>query len=119
MAASFSSWSGGFSGKRVEKRIMAEGGMGRFTADGQFRGGKEIPLKPVVDEALAMGGCEAIKTVFVYKRSGSKVPMSAGRDLWWGDALKGHPHTSEPNVVNAAHPLFTLSPSGYTANPQC
>src|SRR6266581_210643 len=65
---------GGFSAKSVQERIIDAGAIAVITADGQFRGGKEIPLKPVVDEALAMGGCEAIKTVFVYKRSGSKVP---------------------------------------------
>src|SRR5213593_1796794 len=74
---------GGFSAKSVQERIIDAGAIAVITADGQFRGGKEIPLKPVVDEALAMGGCEGIKTVFVYKRSGSKVPMSTGRDLWW------------------------------------
>src|SRR5207237_2296555 len=67
---------GGFSAKSPQGRIIDAGAIAVITADGQFRGGKEIPLKPVVDEALAMGGCEAIKTVFVYKRSGSKVPMS-------------------------------------------
>src|SRR6266480_1104165 len=72
---------GGFSAKSLQERIVDAGAVAVITADGQMRGGKEIPLKPVVDEALAMGGCEAIKTVFVYKRSGSKVPMSPGRDL--------------------------------------
>src|SRR5471032_2386181 len=72
---------GGFSAKSVHERIVDAGVVAIITADGQFRGGKEIPLKPVVDEALGMGGCEAIKTVIVYKRSGSSVTMKAGRDL--------------------------------------
>src|ERR1700741_56165 len=80
---------GGFSAKSVQERIIDAGAIAVLTADGQFRGGKEIPLKPVVDEALAMGGCEAIKTVIVYKRSGSAVPMTAKRDQWWDDAVKG------------------------------
>src|SRR5213075_1181884 len=87
---------GGFSAKSVQERIIDAGAVAVITADGQFRGGKEIPLKPVVDEALAMGGCEAIKSVLVYKRSGSKVPMSAGRDTWWEDAVKGQADTCEP-----------------------
>src|SRR5438477_921545 len=91
---------GGFSAKSVQERIIDAGAIAVITADGQFRGGKEIPLKPVVDEALGMGGCEAIKTVFVYKRSGSKVPMSGGRDLWWDEAVKGQPDTCEPTFVN-------------------
>src|SRR4029078_5183232 len=71
---------GGFSAKSVHERIIDAGAVAVLTADGQFRAGKEIPLKPVVDEARAMGGCEAIKSVIVYKRTGSAVPMTAGRD---------------------------------------
>src|SRR5258708_1780339 len=96
---------GGFSAKSVQERIIDAGAVAVITADGQFRGGKEIALKPVVDEALAVGGCEAIKTVFVYKRSGSNVAMKAGRDLWWDDAVKGQPDTCEPTWGNAEHPL--------------
>jgi len=109
---------GGFSAKSVQERIVDAGAVAVITADGQFRGGKEIPLKPVVDEGLAMGGCEAIKTVIVYKRSGSAVPMAAGRDLWWEDAVKGQPGTCEPAWVNAEHPLFILYTSGSTGKPK-
>jgi acetyl-CoA synthetase len=109
---------GGFSAKSVQERIIDAGAIAVLTADGQFRGGKEIPLKPVVDEALAMGGCEAIKTVIVYKRSGSAVPMTAGRDHWWDDAVKGQADTCEPEWVNAEHPLFILYTSGSTGKPK-
>ncbi len=109
---------GGFSAKSVQERIIDAGAIAVITADGQFRGGKEIPLKPVVDEALAMGGCEAIRSVIVYKRSGSKVPMSAGRDLWWDDAVKGQADTCEAVSVNAEHPLFILYTSGSTGKPK-
>src|SRR6267154_1788314 len=109
---------GGFSAKSVQERIIDAGAIAVITADGQFRGGKEISLKPVVDEALAMGGCEAIKNVIVYKRSGSKVPMSPGRDLWWDDAIKGQPDTCEPTFVNAEHPHFILYTSGSTGKPK-
>ena len=64
---------GGFSAKSIQERIIDAGAVAVITADGQFRGGREIPLKPVVDEALAMGGCDGIKTVFVYKRTGTAV----------------------------------------------
>jgi acetyl-CoA synthetase len=109
---------GGFSAKSVHERIIDAGAVAVLTADGQFRGGKEIPLKPVVDEALALGGCEAVKTVIVYKRSGSKVPMTAGRDLSWDDAVKGQTDTCEPEWVNAEHPLFILYTSGSTGKPK-
>jgi acetyl-CoA synthetase len=109
---------GGFSAKSVQERIIDAGAIAVITADGQFRGGKEIPLKPVVDEALGMGGCEAIKNVIVYKRSGSKVPMSAGRDRWWDEVVKGQADTCEPVNVNAEHPLFILYTSGSTGKPK-
>jgi acetyl-CoA synthetase len=109
---------GGFSAKSVHERILDTGAIAVLTADGQFRGGKEIPLKPVVDEALALGGCETVKTVVVYKRSGSAVPMTAGRDLWWDDAVKGQADSCEPEWVNAEHPLFILYTSGSTGKPK-
>ncbi len=109
---------GGFSAKSVQERIVDAGAVAVVTADGQFRGGKEIALKPVVDEGLAMGGCDAIKTVIVYKRSGSAVAMTAGRDLWWDDAVKGQADSCAPTWVNAEHPLFILYTSGSTGKPK-
>jgi acetyl-CoA synthetase len=109
---------GGFSAKSVHERIIDAGAIAVITADGQFRGGREIPLKPVVDEALGMGGCDAVKNVFVYKRSGSPVGMQAGRDSWWDDAVKGMPDTCDPVNVNAEHPLFILYTSGSTGKPK-
>jgi acetyl-CoA synthetase len=118
IAATHSVVFGGFSAKSVQERIIDAGAVAVITADGQFRGGKEIPLKPVVDEAIGMGGCEAIKNVIVYKRSGSKVPMTAGRDTWWDEAVKGQADTCEPVFVNAEHPLFILYTSGSTGKPK-
>src|SRR5215470_3270574 len=71
---------GGFSAKSLHERIVDAGATEVITADGQFRGGKEIALKPVVDEAFAMGGCEKVRNVIVYKRTGSAIPMTAPRD---------------------------------------
>ena len=118
IAATHSVVFGGFSAKSVQERIIDAGAVAVITADGQFRGGREIALKPVVDEALSMGGCEAIKNVIVYKRSGSSVPMQAGRDTWWDDAVKGQADTCEPTFVNAEHPLFILYTSGSTGKPK-
>jgi acetyl-CoA synthetase len=109
---------GGFSAKSVHERIVDTGAIAVLTADGQFRGGKEIPLKPVIDEALSLGGCETVKTVIVYRRSGSAVPMTAGRDAWWDDAVKGQADSCEPEWVNAEHPLFILYTSGSTGKPK-
>jgi acetyl-CoA synthetase len=109
---------GGFSAKSIQDRIIDAGAVALITADGQFRGGREIPLKPVVDEAFAMGGCEKVKSVIVYKRSGSPVAMQAPRDKWWDDAVKSQPDACEPVNVNAEHPLFILYTSGSTGKPK-
>jgi acetyl-CoA synthetase len=109
---------GGFSAKSLQERIIDAGAIAVICADGQFRGGKEIPLKPAVDEALAMGGCETIRDVVVYKRSGSPVAMSAPRDKWWHDVVQGQAKDCEPTPVNAEHPLFILYTSGSTGKPK-
>jgi acetyl-CoA synthetase len=109
---------GGFSAKSLHERIIDAGAVAVITADGQFRGGREIPLKPVVDEAFGMGGCDRVKDVIVYRRSGSPVAMHAGRDKWWDDVLKGQGETCEPVNVNAEHPLFILYTSGSTGKPK-
>ena len=92
---------GGFSAKSLQERIIDAGAVAVLTADGQFRGGREIALKPVVDEAFSMGGCEHVKTVVVYKRTGSAVAMQAPRDKWWDDVVKGQADSCEPVSVNA------------------
>ena len=109
---------GGFSAKSLQERIVDAGATEVITADGQFRGGKEIPLKPAVDEALAMGGCEKVRNVIVYQRSGSPVKMQAPRDKWWHEVIQGQAEECEPTWVNAEHPLFILYTSGSTGKPK-
>ena len=109
---------GGFSAKSLQERIIDAGAVAVITADGQFRGGKEIALKPMVDEGIALGGCAGIKKVVVYKRSGSQIAMTPGRDLWWEEATRGQADTCEPTWVTAEHPLFILYTSGSTGKPK-
>ena len=109
---------GGFSAKSLQERIIDAGATEVITADGQYRGGREIPLKPAVDEALAMGGCEKVRNVIVYKRTGSAVAMQAPRDKWWHQVVEGQADTCEPTWVNAEHPLFILYTSGSTGKPK-
>jgi acetyl-CoA synthetase len=109
---------GGFSAKSLQERIIDAGATEVITADGQFRGGREIPLKPAVDEALSMGGCEKVRNVIVYKRTGSAVTMQSPRDKWWHEVVEGQADTCEPTWVNAEHPLFILYTSGSTGKPK-
>src|SRR5690606_2394920 len=99
---------GGFSAKSLNERIVDVGATLVITADEQMRGGRSIPLKPAVDEAIGMGGCDAIRQVIVYRRTGGSVEWNPGRDLWMHDVCAGQPATCEPTPVNAEHPLFIL-----------
>jgi acetyl-CoA synthetase len=72
---------GGFSGEALKARIQDLGATVVITADGGYRRGKEIALKPAVDEALPE--CPGVRDVIVYRRTGSATAMQAGRDWWW------------------------------------
>ncbi len=109
---------GGFSAKSLQERIMDAGAVAVITADAQVRGGKEIPLKPIVDEALAMGGCDSIKNVVVYRRTGSDISMNDKQDVWLHDLTQNQADACEPEWVNAEHPLFILYTSGSTGKPK-
>jgi acetyl-CoA synthetase len=108
---------GGFSAKSLHERITDVGAKLVITADGQFRGGKSMPLKPAVDEALTQEGCEGVEKVIVYQRTGGEVAWNA-RDIWWHDAEAGQGDTCEPVWVDAEHPLFILYTSGSTGKPK-
>ena len=109
---------GGFSAKSVQERIVDAGATLVITADEQVRGGKTIALKPAVDEAFSLGGCEAVRKVIVYQRTGGKVSWTEGRDVWWHEVLKAQPMECEPEWVEAEHPLFILYTSGSTGKPK-
>jgi len=109
---------GGFSAQSVRDRINDAGAVAVITADEQCRGGKNIPLKPAVDEAIGLGGCESVKDVIVFKRTGGACNMVAGRDISWDDVIKGQSDVCEPEWVEAEHPLFLLYTSGSTGKPK-
>jgi acetyl-CoA synthetase len=109
---------GGFSAKSLQERVVDAGATLIIAADEQCRGGKNIPLKPAVDEAFSMGGCEAVRHVVVYRRTGGPVAMTAGRDIYMDDLVKGQASSCEPEWVEAEHPLFILYTSGSTGKPK-
>ena len=109
---------GGFSAQSLRDRIEDTGAKLVITADHQVRGGKQLPLKSIVDEALALGGCESVTKVLVVKRSGAEIAMAAGRDLWMADLADHQPVSCEPEWVGAEHPLFLLYTSGSTGKPK-
>jgi acetyl-CoA synthetase len=109
---------GGFSAKSLEERILDAGAVAVITMDEQCRGGKSIPLKPAVDEALNMAAGHQVKNVFVIKRTGGNCNMVAGRDVWYHEVSASQSETCEPEWVEAEHPLFLLYTSGSTGKPK-
>jgi acetyl-CoA synthetase len=109
---------GGFSAKSLQERIIDAGAVAVITADEQVRGGKHLPLKSIVDDAFALGGCEAVRNVVVYQRTKGKINWKEGRDLWMHELVASQAQTCEPEWVDAEHPLFILYTSGSTGTPK-
>ncbi len=109
---------GGFSAKSLQERIVDVGAVAVITADEQVRGGKHLPLKAIVDEALALGDCEKVKNVVIYKRTGGNINVAEGRDVWMHELVVAQAAVCEPEWVSAEHPLFILYTSGSTGKPK-
>ena len=87
-----------------------------LTSDGNFRGNKTIPVKPVVDEALEK--CSTIESVIVLERTKQKVNMKEGRDYWWHDCINGISSQCVPEILDSEDMLFILYTSGSTGKPK-
>ncbi|UCG97768.1 MAG: acetate--CoA ligase [Burkholderiales bacterium] len=109
---------GGFSAKSVQERVVDAGATLIICADEQMRGGKSVPLKPAIEDAIALGGCEAVRKVIVYQRTGGAITFNPARDVWMHELTAGQPATCEPEWVGAEHPLFILYTSGSTGKPK-
>ena len=109
---------GGFSAQSIADRIHDSACKAVITQDQGFRGGRVVPLKANVDEALTRPECNSVEFAIVYRRSTEDVPMVDGRDVWWADALAGQMETCEPEVLDSEDPLFILYTSGSTGKPK-
>ena len=108
---------GGFSPEALAGRIKGCDSRVVITADQGIRGGRAIPLKVNVDEALDHEGVD-VETVIVVRHSGAHIPMQEGRDIWYQDEAEKYPPECEPEVMNAEDPLFILYTSGSTGQPK-
>jgi acetyl-CoA synthetase len=115
---------GGFSAQSIADRLDDAGAEFIVTCDGAYRGGKDIPLKSIIDDALI--GNKTIKRVIVYTRTRTPISMLKGRDVWWEDEMEHAESQIEKEGVisfpaeemDAEDPLFILYTSGSTGKPK-
>ncbi len=107
---------GGFAAEALKTRIQDLEAQVVITADGGWRRGKEVRLKPVVDEALVE--CPTVRRTIVLRRTGSAVEMDAARDRWWHDLEEGIGDVCPAVPLDAEAPLYVLYTSGTTGKPK-
>ncbi|HEX7458047.1 MAG TPA: AMP-binding protein, partial [Ginsengibacter sp.] len=115
---------GGFSAQSIADRLYDAQAEFIVTCDGAYRGGKDIPLKSIIDDALI--GNRTVKKVIVYTRTRRPVSMLKGRDVWWEDEMeyalsqieKNNVITMHATEMDAEDPLFILYTSGSTGKPK-
>jgi acetyl-CoA synthetase len=106
----------GYGAGAVAARLADAGARALFTADGLFRRGKPVLMKPVADEALA--GAPSVEKVIVYRRIGEEVRMEAGRDVWWDEFVAGRPASAPTERTGAEDLVMIIYTSGTTGRPK-
>ena len=107
---------GGFSPQSLQDRILDSDCQTVITADEGVRGGRTVPLKENVDEALM--NCPGVHSVITVKRTGNEVPWNPTRDIWYSELTATQATTAEPEIMAAEDPLFILYTSGSTGKPK-
>ena len=106
----------GFGAPAIASRLAHSEAKVVVTADGSLRRGREVPMKALVDEALAKS--PSVEHVVVWRRLGGDVPVQCGRDVFWDEAVADSPGELEPLEVDSEHPYLLTYTSGTTGEPK-
>ena len=106
----------GFAGPAVSSRLVDSEARAVLTADASYRRGRLVPMKEVLDEALA--GSPSVEQVVVWRRAGGGCPMTPGRDVWWDEIAERQPGTLDPVDVESETPYLLAYTSGTTGKPK-
>lgn len=106
----------GFGSSAVASRLNDAGAQALFTADGTFRRGKLVALKPVADEALRQ--CPSVKHVIVLRRAGNSISIEPGRDHWWHELVSSQSDQALAQPTAAEDPLMIIYTSGTSGRPK-
>ncbi|MCS6261145.1 acetate--CoA ligase [Shewanella baltica] len=109
---------GGFSPDSIASRVIDGKSKVIITSDEGMRGGRAIPLKRNIDDALKNPDVTTVEKVIVLKRTGGKVDWVEGRDVWWHSLMETASEYCQPEEMDAEAPLFLLYTSGSTGNPK-
>lgn len=107
----------GFSAQALADRVNDSDCKMIICSDYNKRGAKNIPVKDIVDEAMAMG-CPSVETVLVHKNTGEEITWDSSSDLWYEEQVAKQPTTCAPEIMDAEDVLFILYTSGSTGKPK-